>query len=84
MIDSTTLAISAAGQAAFGMADLLEGVRGTSGPEETRAHILSSQALELLADALKMAIEAADPEFVDEDRRQLHGALERFLGELAG
>jgi hypothetical protein len=81
--DSTALAIAAAHQAAFGTAELLSAV-GNLSPEDTRANLATSEALELLADALKMAIEAADPEFADEDRRQLHGALVRFLQGWAG
>ena len=81
--DSTALAVAAAHQAAFGTAELLSAAREAS-PVTTRMNLDTSEALELLADALKLAIEAADSEFADEDRRQLHGALVRFLEGWAG
>lgn len=75
--DLRRLALCAAGQASAATAELLEaaqnGPLGANGPFNT-------EPIELLADATKLAIEAARAAGEsDADREQLHAALCRYL-----
>lgn len=75
--DLRRLALCAAGQAAAATAELLEaaqnGPLGANGP-------FNAEPIELLADATKLAIEAARAAGESDDERdQLHAALCRYL-----
>lgn len=74
-----TRALIAAQQATEAAAALLLIVREADDHPGPPTLDPEAEVIEKLAEATKLAIAIADPEFADDGLRQLHGALTRFL-----